>query len=148
MVTASQVRVRTFDPFCSSRHFLEDLRALRRALSAPDRPYAKAVWGDWYSRSFALTVDRARERFVQEVCSVDTLWQEFQTRSSQPGHLANGATCAGLLARAEARPQPRPGCTRTFRAQFQLLVYRRLMQRHVPDPTALVARTSTTTVTS
>ena len=44
---ASQLRVRAWDPACRARHYAQDVRALREALSRPRQLSNRARWDDW-----------------------------------------------------------------------------------------------------
>ena len=70
---AAQLRVRTWDPACKAWHFRQDSRDLKLALSSPNQLYNRARWDDWYSRSFALTLDNNKAEFKRNICSTDDL---------------------------------------------------------------------------
>ena len=46
---------------------------LRYTIDVPDVPYTRAKWANWYSQSFLLRLDDNYRRFVNDVCSIQTL---------------------------------------------------------------------------
>ena len=74
MALAAKVRAVLLDGACSPRRqSLDDVRRLRESLARPARDHSRAVWADWYDRSFLLCLAQAEDKLTREAGSIETL---------------------------------------------------------------------------
>jgi hypothetical protein len=83
---------------------------LKALLTAPDQVVTRATWRDWFNRSFIINLERNKDQFEANVCTLQKLREDHQQKSDDSTP-PNDST------------QARPTRNDNFRQHFQRLAY-------------------------
>ena len=137
---AAQLRVLTYDPACQRPGYDECRIQLAKAMSCPERPATKSKWAHWFDNSFFATLEgncrdleasigTRRAMLLEFNGAMKIVVQRATAALHDEHHNAGRHNGNGTIRRS---PVDR------YKAQFQSMIYRKLLDHKAPSPTERV----------